>query len=142
MSDLQTVTMASAFSDAALMVGVLATGAFVLWLAVSELGRRHRAACLLDFRLKALDKLSAVDSESAARIVAELVRAEETLDVHRGARAAQVGIVTLAAACGFFALMAFNVLGVRDAWLALCVLNASLGAGFFGAAALARRWRP
>lgn len=141
MEELQSVAMASALSDVALMLALLVTGALVLWLAVSEVGRRHRLARVLEFRLKVLDKLSAADGVSAARVVTELVRADEARCIERGARAAQIGIVTLAAACGSFALMAFNVLGVRDAWLALGVLAASLGVGFLGAAILARRWR-
>jgi hypothetical protein len=141
MEEVQSVAMASALSDVALVMAVLAAGAFVLWLAVSEVGRRHQLARVLAFRLKVLDKLSAVDAESTARVVTELVRADEAQGIERGARAAQIGVVALATACGSFGLMAFNVLGVQDAWLALGVLAASLGAGFLGAAMLARRWR-
>lgn len=141
MEDMQSVAMAAALSDVALMLAVLVTGAFVLWLVVSEISRRHRLATVLEFRIKVLDKLSAVDAASATGVVTELVRFDEAHSVERGARAAQLGVVALATAFGSFGLMAFNVLGVQDAWLALGVLAASLGVGFLGAAILARRWR-
>ncbi|QGZ96778.1 hypothetical protein [Terricaulis silvestris] len=142
MSDLQTVATASAISEAVLIAGVLTTGAFVLWLAVSELARRHRLTQLLAFRLKVLDRLNAMDGDDVARIVAELVRADEGSEAARGARAAQVGVVSLAATAGLLGLMAYNLLGVSDVWLTLAVLSGVLGVGFLGAAWLARRLRP
>lgn len=141
MTDLQAVSMASAVSEAVLGIGALAIGAFVLWLAVSEIGRRHRIAQVLAFRLKVLDKLNAVDDRTAEGVVAELVRIDEAQAAQRGVRAAQIGVAALALACGAFGLMAYNALGIRDAWLALGVLGASLGIGLLGAALLARRWR-
>jgi predicted PurR-regulated permease PerM len=141
-NDMQTFATASAISESVLIVSVLATAAFVLWLAVSELARRQRLTQLLAFRLKVLDRLNAVEGGDVARIVAELVRADESRETERGVRAAQLGVVSLAATVGLVGLMIFNLFGVPEVWLALALLSGVLGIGFLGAAWLARRWRP
>lgn len=134
-------------SEIVIFPALFALIAFLAALVVREMTRRSRLRMILDFRLRALDRLaSAADAAALLRTgegeqLLRALAADDSGDALKSkiADAAQNGVVLLAIAAGFATVAAMNAFGAREGWAALAAMAAFAGAGMLLSAALAAR---